>query len=90
MTEQELNKYLLDGLRLYQLYERKGKRELAEAVLRLTSKVAEQVILVEGYHKEKFSCPQCGRIVTEGNHQAFVKQTGRCLNCDHVEGDVLN
>lgn len=94
MEETQINEYLRKGLKNYLFLKKLGKifpmaNKVADQVLSNTSFWADLYLEISGTRKgyKKFSCNRCGRIITDEDHQGFVKQFGYCLHCDHIFSD---
>lgn len=90
MNELQINKYLKESLKDYFFLKRLGvifpkANKVADQLLISASKRADLILDRTSY--TKFSCPRCGRIITDREHQAFVKQVGCCVSCDHLYSD---
>ncbi len=89
ITEEQINKHLVKGLRAYFSQLKKGNKELADLILSITSKTADLLLDDSGIRKnyKKVYC-NCGRQLTSGWGIEFYKQTGRCVWCSHLEEDI--
>lgn len=88
-AEQAINHYLQATLRTYLILKKKGKDELANALLVAGSAHADFCLEAAGIRKTymKVSCPRCRRLLSSAFDIISVKGSGRCLSCDHIEGD---
>ena len=42
---------------------------------------------VEDYHSKILHCASCGKKCTELADVLLVRTSGKCVNCDHIDGD---
>ena len=90
ITSEEIaiNGLLQLTLKTYFALKRKGKGDLATTVLRIGSRNAILRMEQAGIKSHKVFCPKCKKQIKE--EVEFVNETGRCLRCDHLEGDYEN
>lgn len=93
-TEEQINEYLVKSLRVYNIYKDTDPK-MATQILQQTSRIANlQLMLARFYNlisqTHKVYCPICKEQLKDGLNIQFMKTTGRCILCDHVEGELYD
>lgn len=86
--EESINKLLINGRKVSDQFLKQGKKELADAILQLTSTIALQGLqFIPTY---KVTCRTCSRQLHVGQEIEFWKHTDMCYSCDSGYSDSLD
>lgn len=86
MTEKDVNKMLIDTLRVSKILEKMGKTELAKKLLVFSSSLADLQLNLMGRKTYKVFC-KCGRSMNNGNELEFYNRYGQCYMCEKIQTD---
>jgi exo-beta-1,3-glucanase (GH17 family) len=88
-TETQINQFLKAGLNLHLQLKKAKRDELATAVLAFTSSLANLLLETSSVRNSysKVFC-HCGRQLKQGFEIQFYNNSGDCLSCDSVRGDI--
>ncbi len=90
MNIQTINRDLMIARNLADLEYNKGNTEIGALILGIASKKALMDMEIAGIKSYKVYCQTCGKQLTNGMEIEVFNQTGECLSCDHIRGEMLD
>lgn len=90
MNIQTINRDLMIARNLADLEYNKGNTEIGALILGIASKKALMDMEIAGIKSYPVICRGCNKKLTIGFEIEIYNQTGECLSCDHIRGEMLD